>query len=557
MARSVFARTRLARTRLARTRLARTRLARTRTRARLTLTRLARTRLTRTRLTRAGRGPKGRRPTRARKRFTWARRGVLAATLLAVALVPYPVIGSASVPSTTSCHTRAGQKCQRAGAAGKILWSRQLPGAWTASTGLTGTVPASGQAYAAVGHGVAVIGVGMSLRAYNARTGRLQWQTDLAGFPAGSSIESVRVWSGVVTAGVAYGSGSRAEIVFNSTTGKQYHWYSATPFGGAVSATVQTTVVVGPGAVTAYANGSGRVRWRRPTGAAAQSWQVDGSDLYVTVAADGYQGTQPVTALQRIDLTTGLESIVRPASSSFPGALSGAVENVVLFSSASGVTAYDGLTGLRLWSRAGSVPESTDPAQGRFYLTQGTSLLGVDPGTGQVEASAPGSAVAGSAGLFAVRDGVALGLDQGANGEAWGYDVRAQQVTWTTSRLPWPHYFVDLSGLGGSANPDGATVVIAACGQLAPKPAVSATPSGSPSSGSGSGSPSPSAGSTSPASSPSPSASSGSGSASPGSSSRSAAGTPSASGSATPAPASTPAASGQLCQDPELVAIYR
>jgi outer membrane protein assembly factor BamB len=266
--------------------------------------------------------------------------------------VPYPVIGSASVPST-SCHAGAGVKCRPAGAAGRILWSRTLPGAWAASAGLTGTAPVSGQAYVAVGHGVAAIGVGMSLRAYNARTGRLQWRADLPGFPAGSSIVSVRVWPGVVTAGVTYDGGSRAEIVLNSTTGKQYHWYSATPFGGAVSATTQTTVVVGPGAVTAYANATGKVRWRRPTGAVAQAWQVDGSDLYVTVAAGGYQGTQPVTALRRIDLATGLESIVRPSASSFPGTLSGVVENVVLFSSASGVTAYDGLTGLRLWSRGG------------------------------------------------------------------------------------------------------------------------------------------------------------------------------------------------------------
>ncbi|HEY0719257.1 MAG TPA: PQQ-binding-like beta-propeller repeat protein, partial [Streptosporangiaceae bacterium] len=405
----------------------------------------------------------------ARRRFTWARRGVLAATLLTVALVPYPVIGSASVPATTSCPARPGRECQHDGVAGTILWTRELPGAWKASTGLTGTVPATGQAYAAVGHGAAVVGVGMSLRAYNSGTGRLRWQTDLRGFPAGSSIESVRVWPGVVTAGVAYGDGSRAELVLSSTTGQQSHWFPATPFGGAVSATAQTTVVVGPGAVTAYATGTGRVRWRRPTGAAAQAWQVDGSELYVTVAAGGYQGTQPVTALRRIDLNTGLERAVRPASPAFPGALSGVVENVVLFSSATGVTAYDGLTGLRLWSRTGSVPEGTDPVQGRFYLTQGTSLLGVDPDTGQVVASAPGSAVAGSsAGLFAVRDGVALGLDQGASGEAWGYDVRAQRVTWTTSSLPWPHYFVDLSGLGGSADSGGPTVVVAACGELSP-----------------------------------------------------------------------------------------
>ena len=476
----------------------------------------------------------------ARKTFTWARRGVLAATLLAVALVPYPVIGSASVPSSTSCHAN----CRHTGAAGKILWSRRLPGTWTASTGLTGTVPVSGQAYAAVGNGVAAVGLGMSLRAYNSRTGQPRWQADLPRFPAGSAIVSVRVWPGVVTAGVANGPGgrSRAEIVLDSTTGRQYRRYPATPFGGAVSATAQTTVVVGPGAVTAYTNATGKIRWRWPTGAVAQAWQVDGSDLYVTVAADGYLGTRPVTALRRIDMATGLETIVRPSTKSFPGALSGVVDNVVLFSAASGVTAYDGLTGLRIWSLNGVVPEGTDPAQGRFYLTQGTSLLEVDPLTGHVVARAPGSAVAGSAGLFAVRHGVALGLDQGANGEAWGYDVRAQRVTWTVSGLPWPHYFVDLGGIGGSAEPDGATVVVAACGKLAPKsaslPSPSATSSGS--------APAP-AGTT-------PSASTGTHSTSTGTPATGPASTPPAPGSASPTPA---APAGQLCQDPKLVAIYR
>ena len=173
-------------------------------------------------------------------------------------------------------------------------------------------------------------------------------------------------------------------------------------------------------------------------------------------------------------MSTGRETIVRPSASSFSGTLSGVVGNVVLFSSATGVTAYDGLTGLSTWSLAGVVPEGTDAAQGRFNLTQGTSPLAVDPLTGHVTARAPGSAVAGSAGMFAVRGGVALGLDQGASGEAWGYDLSAQRVIWTASHLPWPHYFVDTSGIGGSAEPDGATVVVAACGKLGPKPGAPA-----------------------------------------------------------------------------------
>jgi hypothetical protein len=199
------------------------------------------------------------------------------------------------------------------------------------------------------------------------------------------------------------------------------------------------------------------------------------------------------------------------------------------------VTAYDGLTGLRIWSLAGVVAEGTDSAQGRFDLTQGTSLLEVDPLTGHIVGRAAGSAVAGSAGMFAVRDGVALGLDQGGDGEAWGYDVSAQRVVWTAAHLPWPHYFVDASGIGGSAEPDGATVVVAACGKLAPK---SATPPAASASGSAApGRPAP-------------------GTPAPGTAASGSAGTPSASGpaSATPGPVNP---SARICQDPELVAIYR
>jgi hypothetical protein len=225
------------------------------------------------------------------------------------------------------------------------------------------------------------------------------------------------------------------------------------------------------------------------------------------------------------------------------------VGNVVLFSSATGVTAYDGLTGLWMWSLAGVVPEGTDAAQGRFNLTQGTSLLAVDPLTGHVTARAQGSAVAGSAGMFAVRGGVALGIDQGASGEAWGYDLSAQRVIWTASNLPWPHYFVDSSGIGGSAEPDGATVVVAACGKLGPKPAAQPT------------SPAASASGTSASDAPASSASGAAGSAAPSTSASGAAASPSGSAQATPAQATpapaTPAPSSPICLDPELVAIYR
>jgi hypothetical protein len=451
-----------------------------------------------------------------------------------------------------------------------VLWTSPLPGQWTASSGLAGTVPVSGQAYAAVGDGAAVVGLGLRLNAYSSRTGALRWHAELPGFPADAAIVSVRIWPGVVTAGVAYGPGarSRTEVVISGASGSQIRRYAAAPFGGAVAVTRQTAVIVGTTAVTGYDNLMGAVRWSRPTGPAEQAWQVDGPYLYTTVAAGGYLGSQPVTALRRIDMRTGAESIVRPSAHSFAGALGGAAGGVVLFSAASGVTAYDGTTGLRLWSLAGAVPEGTDPGQRRFYLTEGTTLLGIDPRGGRIMARASGSAVAGSAGMYAVRNGIALGLDQGPNGEAWGYDVSAEHVLWTAPGLPWPHYFVDFGGIGGSADPDGPTVVLAACAKLAPSPVPgpsgSAVPTGTVTPGAttapagtaapgattgagGSGTRGPSGAVTYPARPSVPAQASGAG------------GTPTAAGSpAGSAPAEpAPSASGQDCQNPELVAVSR
>jgi hypothetical protein len=165
------------------------------------------------------------------------------------------------------------------------------------------------------------------------------------------------------------------------------------------------------------------------------------------------------------------------------------------------------------------VPEGTDQRPRRIYLTEGSNLVGVDPQTGRVKATASGSAVDGSAGVYVVRGGVALGLDQGGNGEAWGYDIAVQRVTLAAAGLPWPHYFVDLSDVGGSADPAGNLVIIAACRQLTPNSLTQ----------------------------PSPSASSGS------------APTPSGSGPAPsgsgPAPTASPSATPTGCLHPELVAL--
>jgi outer membrane protein assembly factor BamB len=399
--------------------------------------------------------------------MVWIRRLSFAAVLAVVAVAPGPVPGSPSLLCS-------GSGCQRAGA---VRWARPLPGSWIVQNGLMGTTLRQGQAYAALGDQVGAIGTGLTVSAYLARTGRPLWRTVLTGFPAGSAIVSVRVWPGVVTAGVGLPSAAgpgvqREEVVLASATGRRIRAYPSAPFGGAVAAGTGATVVIGPRAVTSYANRTGKVIWSRATGAAAQAWQVDGGSVYVTVAAGGYLGTAPVTALREIRLRTGAQRLVRPRRHAFAGTLSLVFGGAVFFSRANGITAYSTSTGARLWHRAVAQPESVDATTGRLYLSAGKVLLGVDPQTGERLARISGVLAAASAGLYGVRAGAVLGLDHGAPGKAWGYDVTTQRVLWTSAPLPWPHYFVDLSGIGGSASPAG--VLLAICAQLGPAPAGTA-----------------------------------------------------------------------------------
>ena len=290
---------------------------------------------------------------------------------------------------------------------------------------------------------------------------------------AGGSIISVRAWPGAVTAGIlAVGGRARTEAVVAASSGAELRHYPAAVFGGAVAASPATTVVVGRNGVTSYDNANGHVRWYHATGQ-NKSWQVDGATLYVAVSDGGYLSSSPVTALQVMNLRSGAERpLSSPFGQPFAGTLAAAADGVALFASAGGVTAYSGSTGATLWSKAGSVPEGVDPARGLVYLTSAdTTLTGVNPQTGQVKTSVPSSVANGGAELYVVRDGVALGLNSGANGDAWAYDVAAGRVTWTSSSLPWPHYFSDLSGLGGSAavSSDSDVVVIAAC-RSSPRP---------------------------------------------------------------------------------------
>jgi hypothetical protein len=443
------------------------------------------------------------------------RRWTLVLVLLGVALLPYPALTAASGTLAAAC--RSG--CRAGSVPSMIKWIRPLPGSWQVVPGLTGTVPAAGLAYVSVGYGLAAIGAGLTVSGYSDQTGAPLWTQTLTGFPAGAAIVSVRTWPGEVTAGVSYtaaGHPQRTEVVIAGPTGLPSGRYPAAIFGGAVWASAQSTVIIG------------HVRWRVSTGPVQQAWRADDGTLYLAESPGGFLASAPATALRLINMATGADSVVRPIqSASFPGTFSVAFDGTVLFSSARGVTAYSGTTGTWLWTIAGAVAEGTDPRRDRIYLAKEANLIAVNPLTGRVTATASGSAVDGSAGLYTVRDGVALGLDQGPGGDAWGYDLAAQRVILAAAGLPWPHYFVDLSCIGGSADPASNLVVIAACARLGPSTSGSAsppvTPSGSPFSA--------------PAQTATPTASPG----------------PPASG--TPSPSVTPSAPGQDCLQPELVAL--
>jgi hypothetical protein len=388
--------------------------------------------------------------------------------------------------------------------AGTTRWVEPLAGPYVVQDDSRGTLPAHGEPYAAIGPDVAAVGAGTTVQAFDSRTGAPRWTTPLGGpasgrpgdqpaatqpaatqpaatQPAGEQIVSVRSWPGVVTVGVstAGGPGSaqqppgqqppgqQREVVLDAGTGREIRAYPSAAFGGTVAADSRHTVVVQPGAVTSYRNDSGAAAWSAPTGGAPQAWRLDGNDVYVAVGSGGNLaglGQQPAAALRRIDLRTGAERTVRAQRGSFAGSLSAALDGVVLFTGSGGVTAYSGATGRRLWSRdLQDVPQGVDLVTGRFYLSEQGGLAAVDTRSGRVQAWLPGSD-----GLYGERDGVVFGMDEGADGSGWGVGTASQRVVWTVSSLPWPHYFVDLSGVGGSADPRSDALILATCGQVNP-----------------------------------------------------------------------------------------
>ena len=443
----------------------------------------------------------------ARGPATWAKRAFVAIVLVGAAVIP----GRASSGQPLHC---AGVRCR---AAGSILWTAGLPGLWLAQPGVSGTVPGKVGAYAATGGGVAVIAAGTGVNAFDEGTGKRLWRVALTDLPAGSAVVGVRAFQQVIAVGVApparltasqgrsqrsgqsragasrhaLSGAGRYEVILSAATGRQIRIYPAATYGGAVAADSGRTVIVGTNAITAYQNATGRVRWSRAIGPAGQAWRVTGDTIYLAGASAGTAGQ---ITLRRIDLRTGAEvkrTLSTLAGSApglariAPGSLSDAAANVVLFSGAAGVAAYDGSTGKLLWCIANSkscakgsrkfadveLADSGQPASA--YLASSNRLLGVNMLTGKQLSSAPIS-VASS--LYAVISGVALGLDEDGLGEAWGYKLATRRIVWTSASLPWPHYFVDLSGLGGSISPGSTIALLATCADVGPALSANSAP---------------------------------------------------------------------------------
>jgi len=252
----------------------------------------------------------------------------------------------------------------------------------------------------------------------------------------------------------------RQEIVLDSMTGKQLRAYPSARSGGAAWASRERTVVVGQGAVASYANRNGRAIWRDPTGPAEQAWQTAGGKLYVTVSASGEVGTAPVTAVRLIDLRTGEERLIQPPHGSFGGMLTGVLDGVLVFSGSSGLRSYSVATGHLIAQRPGAVLEGADPVQRVLYADIAGVLTGIDPVTLQDE---PDPVAGIPQGVYGVRAGVAVGVNPGPNGAAWGYSIARRRIIWTARPLPWPHFFADALGVGGGVEQGASTALLVTC----------------------------------------------------------------------------------------------
>jgi hypothetical protein len=100
-------------------------------------------------------------------------------------------------------------------------------------------------------------------------------------------------------------------------------------------------------------------------------------------------------------------------------------------------------------------------AQDVLYANVAGTITGIDPLALQNEVADQGASM--PSGFYSVRAGVAIGLKPGAGGAAWAYSIRKRRMIWTAMPLPWPHFFADPSGLGGSVDQATGMALVVTC----------------------------------------------------------------------------------------------
>ena len=149
--------------------------------------------------------------------------------------------------------------------------------------------------------------------------------------------------------------------MLNAVSGKQIRTFPATRFGGAVNATVRSTVVIGRNAVTSYSNSTGRcalaLRDRLgPAGLGAQRGLAVRDRVRDGRGRDGAGYRRPADQLE-----TGKEGLIQPVGGAFDGRLSGAFHGTLLFLAGDGLRMYNEKTGGNPVPGPGQFPRHSIP----------------------------------------------------------------------------------------------------------------------------------------------------------------------------------------------------
>ena len=107
------------------------------------------------------------------------------------------------------------------------------------------------------------------------------------------------------------------------------------------------------------------------------------------------------------------------------GAVTAVIGRALVLSSSSGLSMYSVASGYLTGQRLRAVAEWADPVRNVLYADIAGVLTGIDPAT---ERNKPDEGAAIPGGVYGVHAGVALGLNPGDQGAAWGYSVAKRRV---------------------------------------------------------------------------------------------------------------------------------